>query len=241
MENRILAIKGTITLILNWKDLNLVYYFPINVVMFKKSINCRRFRQYQHCCCTGAWVTSIEVIQHSKYCDDAFTSKSSDNDPYDLLISDLSFKNRSSWKTDLTCGDELIEAVKKVQPIIKTIVFLNRDKSYRIKSLFNNLGLMPMFQKEETVPELQNAVETIYRKRWESDCVTYTTNDKSLHEIGLYISLKLLSKRIHPRRNFKRIQKYGNNTNGSSIEKRINKLKIYFKANNVHLIAMLKI
>jgi hypothetical protein len=32
---------------------------------------------------------SIEVIQHSKYCDDAFftSKKSPDNDPYDLLIS----------------------------------------------------------------------------------------------------------------------------------------------------------
>jgi hypothetical protein len=92
---------------------------------------------------------SIEVIQHSKYCDDAFTSKSlKDNDPYDLLISDLSFKI-DHRQNRLTCGDELIEAVKKIQPHIKTIVFSIEDKSYRIKSLFNNLGLMPMFQRKK--------------------------------------------------------------------------------------------
>jgi DNA-binding response OmpR family regulator len=58
---------------------------------------------------------SIEVIQHSKYCDDALQVKKStkDNDPYDLLISDLSFKRSSSR---LTCGDELIEAVKNSAP-----------------------------------------------------------------------------------------------------------------------------
>jgi hypothetical protein len=71
-----------------------------------------------------------------------------DNDPYDLLISDLSFKI-DHRQNRLTCGDELIEAVKKIQPHIKTIVFSIEDKSYRIKSLFNNLGLMPMFQRKK--------------------------------------------------------------------------------------------
>jgi hypothetical protein len=49
-------------------------------------------------------------------------------------------------------------------------------------------------------------------------------------------------KRIHPRRNFKEFKNTGIIPNGSSsIEKRINKLKIYFKANNnVHLIAIAK-
>jgi hypothetical protein len=37
-----------------------------------------------------------------------------DNDPYDLLISDLSFK--IDHRHRLTCGDELIEAVKKFSP-----------------------------------------------------------------------------------------------------------------------------
>jgi hypothetical protein len=41
-----------------------------------------------------------------------------DNDPYDLLISDLSFKI-DHRQNRLTCGDELIEAVKKFSLILK--------------------------------------------------------------------------------------------------------------------------
>jgi hypothetical protein len=100
-----------------------------------------------------------QVIQHSKYCDDAFTQKKAlkDNDPYDLLISDLSFKidhrqNRLRWWTYWKFKN------------IKTIVISLEDKSYRIKSLFNNLGINAYVSKgRNSIPELQNAVETIYR------------------------------------------------------------------------------
>jgi DNA-binding NarL/FixJ family response regulator len=192
---------------------------------------------------------SIEVIQHSKYCDDAFLQVKKalkDNDPYDLLISDLSFKT-DHRENRLTCGDELIEAVKKIQPHIKTIVFSIEDKSYRIKSLFNNLGINAYVSKgRNSIPELQNAVETIYRNDENQIALglNYTLNDKSLHEIESYdISLlKLLSNGYILEEISREFKNTGIIPNGSSsIEKRINKLKIYFKANNnVHLIAIAK-
>ena len=192
---------------------------------------------------------SIEVIQHSKYCDDAFLQIKKaiqDNDPYDLLISDLSFKT-DHRENKLTCGDELIEAVKKIQPDIKTIVFSIEDKSYRIKSLFNNLGINAYVSKgRNSIPELKNAVESIFKtdEKSISSGLTYTLNDKSLHEIEAYdISLlKLLSNGCILDEISVKFKNTGIIPNGSSsIEKRINKLKIYFKANNnVHLIAIAK-
>jgi two-component system capsular synthesis response regulator RcsB len=192
---------------------------------------------------------SIEVIQHSKYCDDAFLQIKKaiqDNDPYDLLISDLSFKT-DHRENKLTCGDELIEAVKKIQPDIKTIVFSIEDKSYRIKSLFNNLGINAYVSKgRNSIPELKNAVERIFKtdEKSISSGLTYTLNDKSLHEIEAYdISLlKLLSNGCILDEISVEFKNTGIIPNGSSsIEKRINKLKIYFKANNnVHLIAIAK-
>jgi DNA-binding NarL/FixJ family response regulator len=138
-----------------------------------------------------------------------------DNDPYDLLISDLSFKI-DHRQNRLTCGDELIEAVKKIQPHIKIIVFSIEDKSYRIKSLFNNLGINAYVSKgRNSIPELQNAVETIYRNDENQIALglNYTLNDKSLHEIeAMIFRFEVTIKRIHPRRNFKGVQKYGNNT-----------------------------
>ncbi|PKH68195.1 response regulator [Flavobacterium sp. ALD4] len=192
---------------------------------------------------------SIEVIQHSTYCDDAFLKIKKalqDNEPYDLLISDLSFKT-DHRENKLTCGEELIEAVKKIQPDIKTIVFSIEDKSYRIKSLFNNLGINAYVSKgRNSIPELKNAVESIFKtdEKSISSGLTYTLNDKSLHEIEAYdISLlKLLSNGCILNEISVKFKNTGIIPNGSSsIEKRINKLKIYFKANNnVHLIAIAK-
>jgi hypothetical protein len=89
-------------------------------------------------------------------------------------------------------------------------------------------------------------VESIFKtdEKNISSGLTYTLNDKSLHEIEAYdISLlKLLSKGCILDEISVEFKNTGIIPNGSSsIEKRINKLKIYFKANNnVHLIAIAK-
>jgi hypothetical protein len=137
--------------------------------------------------------------------------------------------------------------VKKIQPDIKTIVFSIEDKSYRIKSLFNNLGINAYVSKgRNSIPELKNAVESISKTDEQniSSGLPYALKDKSLHEIEAYdISLlKLLSKGCILDEISVEFKNTGIIPNGSSsIEKRINKLKIYFKANNnVHLIAIAK-
>ncbi|NGY38384.1 response regulator [Flavobacterium sp. XN-5] len=192
---------------------------------------------------------SVEEIQHSKYCDDALLKIKRallDNEPFDLLISDLSFKADHRENT-LTSGEELIEAVKKIQPDIKTIVFSIEDKSYRIKSLFNNLGINAYVSKSrQSIPELKSAVQSIFESNEKniSPELAYALNEKSFHEIEAYdISLlKLLSNGYILDEISVAFKNMGIIPNGSSsIEKRINKLKIYFKANNnVHLIAIAK-
>ncbi len=94
--------------------------------------------------------------------------------------------------------------------------------------------------------ELRKAIEGTYRneERILSSDLSFSFNDKSLIEIESYdISiLSLLAKGYileHISNEFKAMSITPNGT--SSIEKRINKLKIYFKANNnVHLIAIAK-
>jgi len=56
----------------------------------------------------------IPTIHHVKYCDDGLLKIKkalNDNEPYDLLITDLSFKS-DHRKATLTCGDELIEIIQ---------------------------------------------------------------------------------------------------------------------------------
>lgn len=192
---------------------------------------------------------SIAEIHSTKYCDDAFLKIKKaihDNAPYDLMISDLSFK--SDHREDkLTSGEELIEAVKKIQPDIKTIIFSIEDKSFRIKSLFNNLGINAYICKgRDSIEELQTAIQRIYDNEEVkiSNELALTLRDKTLFEIESYdISLlKSLSKGLTVEDISTEFKDSGIIPNGnSSLEKRINKLKVYFKANNnVHLIAITK-
>ena len=191
----------------------------------------------------------IIEIHQTKYCDDALLKIKKamyDNTPYDLLISDLSFKT-DHREEKLTSGEALIEAVKKVQPDIKIIAFSIEDKSFRIKSLFNNLGINAYISKgRDSIPELKKAIQRIYdnEEKVISTELSYALRNKSLFEIETYdISLlKLLSLGATLEEIAVTFKESGIIPNGnSSLEKRINKLKIYFKAsNNVHLIAIAK-
>ncbi len=192
---------------------------------------------------------SVSEIHHAKYCDDALLKVKRalhDNLPYDLLISDLSFKT-DHRENKLTSGDELIAAVKKLQPNIKTIVFSIEDKSFRIKSLFNDLGINAFVAKgRNSIPELKKAIQSVFNNDSKilSPELSHALRDKSLIEIETYdiLLLKSLSKGLILDEIALDFKNSGVIPNGSSsIEKRINKLKIFFKANNnVHLIAIAK-
>jgi CTP-dependent riboflavin kinase len=190
----------------------------------------------------------IPLIHHVKYCDEGLLKikKGLNEEPYDLLITDLSFK-ADHRKTILSSGEDLIESINHVQPQLKKIVFSIEDKSYRIKSLFNDHGINAYVSKgRNSINELKVAIERTFNneERILSSDLSFNFNNKSLIEIESYdISiLKLLAQGYileHISNEFKALSITPNGT--SSIEKRINKLKIYFKANNnVHLIAIAK-
>ncbi|MBF4467064.1 response regulator transcription factor [Flavobacterium sp. LC2016-12] len=191
----------------------------------------------------------IPTIHHVKYCDDGILRIKKaliEDAPYDLLISDLSFKS-DHRKTDLSSGEELIEAINIVQPSLKKIVFSIEDKSYRIKSLFHDLKINAYVSKgRNSINELRKAIEGTFRgeEKILSSDLSFSFNDKTLIEIESYdISiLKLLAQGYILENISSEFKSSSITPNGtSSIEKRINKLKIYFKANNnVHLIAIAK-
>ncbi|MFH6970855.1 DNA-binding transcriptional response regulator [Flavobacterium petrolei] len=191
----------------------------------------------------------ILEIHHAKYCDDAFLKIKKglhNSTPYDLLISDLSFKP-DHRESRFSSGEELIEAAKKLQPDLKTIVFSIEDKSFRIKSLFTNLEINAYVSKgRNSIPELKKTIQRIYNNKEEklSTELSLALRDNSLFEIESYdiALLKSLSKGFTLENISSEFKESGIVPNGSSsLEKRINKLKIYFKANNnVHLIAITK-
>ncbi|WP_432221016.1 response regulator [Flavobacterium sp. TMP13] len=190
---------------------------------------------------------SIDIlnIDVAKYCDDAFLKIKkgiTDNTPYELLITDLSFK-KDCRETNLHSGEDLIEAVKKIQPDIKTIVFSIEDKSYLISKLHTQLKIDAYVMKGRN--SIENLKQTVHKLYLQKEIkVTLAKGSIGLIEIDQYdVSLlKLLANGLSIQEisgEFSRQNCIPNST--SSIEKKINKLKIYFKAtNNVHLIALTK-
>ncbi|SEA73845.1 DNA-binding response regulator, NarL/FixJ family, contains REC and HTH domains [Flavobacterium gillisiae] len=191
----------------------------------------------------------VPEIQYAKYCDEALLKIKKahiDGTPFELLISDLSFKE-DHQVNKLNSGEELIAAVKQLFPNIKIIVFSIENRAHRIKLLFDELNIDGYVLKgRNTIYDLKRAIQKAYNNEPEniSPELLNLLQDKTTSEIDNYdvqlirhLSLGLSQEKMETV-----LKQEGISPNSiSSIEKRVNKLKIYFKANNtVHLIAIAK-
>lgn len=190
----------------------------------------------------------VEEIHYAKYCDDAllkYKKAFQDNEPYDLLISDLSFV-ADYRKVEIPSGEKLIEVIKKLNPDMKVIVYSVEDKSYTIKSLFEDQNIDAFVHKgRNSISQLKTAIESLlYNKKFISLELAHVLSGKSTNEIDNY-DIELLThlasgvalEEMEPL--FKKLNITPNSK--STIEKRVAKLKDYFKANNnIHLIAITK-
>lgn len=191
----------------------------------------------------------IVNFHHSKYCDDAFLKirkAIQDDEPYDLLISDLSFKT-DHREVKIANGDELIQNVRALQPTIKIIVYSVEDKSYRIKSLFENSGINGFILKSRnSIQELKKAVNQLLNSDqiYISPEIASVIQEKNNYEIDDFdiLIMKHLSLGIPQETMGETFKELGIKPNSkSTIEKRISKLKDFFKANNtIHLVSITK-
>ena len=179
-------------------------------------------------------------FQHSKYCDDAFLKIRAaihKNEPYDLLISDLSFKT-DHREVKIMNGDELVQKVRELQPDIKIITYSVEDKNYRIKSLFDKAEIDAFVLKGlNSIEELKKAIHitSTSDEKFISPEVASALQEKSNFEIDdLDIKiLKHLSSGTAQDEIIQIFKDLGVKPNSkSAMEKRISKLKDFFKANN---------
>lgn len=193
----------------------------------------------------------LEILnfQNTKYCDDAFLKIRKailDNEPYDLLISDLSFK-KDHREVKISCGDELVEKVRELQPDIKIIAYSVEDKSHRIKSLFENADIDGFVLKgRNSIEDLKKAIHitSTSDQKFISHEVASALQEKNNFEIDdLDIQiLKHLSSGTPQDEIIQIFKDLGIKPNSkSAMEKRLSKLKDFFKANNtVHLVSIAK-
>jgi two-component system capsular synthesis response regulator RcsB len=191
----------------------------------------------------------ITQVDHVKYCDDAILKMKKailDQQPYDLLISDLSFKE-DHRKVTIASGDDLIKEVRVIQPELPIVVYSVEEKSYRIQSLFADHNINGYVLKgPESIKQLKQALQVAAKEgeRFISPEIAHSIQNKTTHQIDQFDIeiLKHLAEGILQEEMETVFKQKGITPNSkSTIEKRISKLKIIFKANNaIHLIALAK-
>lgn len=191
----------------------------------------------------------IEHVESTMYCDDALLKikKATQQDmaPFELLITDLSFK-ADHRERNLTSGLELIDAARKINPSIKVIIFSIEDRPSKIKQIVSNHCI------DSFIPKGRNALKDLKK------AVIQTSEGKSYFPHNLNIHLKkenLLILENYDREILKRIatghtkddvsavlkEKEITPSSVSSIEKRLQKLYLSFNAKNtIHLISIVQ-
>ena len=185
---------------------------------------------------------------YTKYCDDAYLKMKKaalDNEPFELLITDLSFKITYRNET-LTSGEDLIAAVKNDQPDIKVIVYSIDERGYKIRHLIDDMNVDGYVSKgRDSATELLKAVNDVYYgKIYISKHLAHLKKPAlvtEMDELDLEI-IKLLADGLIQSEivdTFKLEQKKVSST--SSIEKRIIKMRTLLQARNTtHLISIAK-
>ena len=190
-------------------------------------------------------IINIEEVQ---YCDDAYLKikkAALDQDPIDLLITDLSYK-KDHRNQKITSGEALVAVVKKEFPDLKIIVYSIEDRLQKVRTLINKHQVNAYVCKgRKGLIELKTAINTVYNnKSYVSPQVSAALGAKTNLEIEDFdlellqqLSLGLSQDQISKYLKANKISPHSLST----IEKKINKLKIQFNANNtIHVVAISK-
>ena len=192
----------------------------------------------------------VNEIDKTPYCHEALLKIKralKDNDPFDLLISDLSFTTPNS-KNNINSGYELIPQVKTIQPNIKIIAFTVEDKQPNIKHLIEEIKIEGYVCKGiYGLTELKKAVNTVYNnQQYLCPVSSSALKQKNVIQLDNYEKkiLELIANGLTQKEISEHFKVSGISPNSkSAIEKRINRLKDILNANTqaqmVHLAYLL--
>jgi len=190
----------------------------------------------------------IKNTVHVQYCDDAhlrIKKALKDEEPFELLITDLSFKV-DHREQKYPSGEDLIEILKHVQPDLKIIVYSVEDRLQKVRYLIDKFGINAYVCKgRRGLKELSKAIDMVYQnEKYLSPQIEHAMRPQADLEIDDFDIM--LVKNLSNGLSQDEISGYFKNkkitpNSLSSIEKRLNRLKIQFKANNAtHLVAKVK-
>ncbi|KPM31262.1 Response regulator GacA [Croceitalea dokdonensis DOKDO 023] len=190
--------------------------------------------------------TAAREVEQALYCDEAylkFLRAQQTQQPFDLVITDLSFK-RDHRKSQINSGNELVKTLKAKQPDLKAIVYSVEDRSMKVKSLIKKYNIDGYVVKgREGLKHLIKAMDAIANnQKYLAPEVSSFIDRKTVFELDEYdiellrqLSLGLNQREISAFFQKKNIQPSGI----SSIEKKLNRLKLELNAKTVtQLVAM---
>lgn len=191
---------------------------------------------------------NIPEIVQVQYCDDALLKLKKgvlDKQPFQLLITDLSFK-KDHRNQQYTGGEDLIAIARKEFKSLDIIVYSIEDRLQRIKKLTKVYGINGYICKGRSgIKELKEGILTTAKgKAYFSPVIAQALkrkDDLNIDDFDIkllqYLAQGFIQEEISS-------QLRNNNITPNSlstIEKRINKMKILLKAQNaVQLIAVSK-
>ena len=168
-----------------------------------------------------------------------------DEQPYDLLITDLSFNNHLE-NTQIADGEALLREVHALQPDLKSIIYSIEDRPHKIRGYLESLSVNAYVLKgRESAFQMVEAIQTVHAGEcYLSPELSELLQASSSLEIDAYdlLLLKSLSEGYSQQEISKRFKKQAISPHSlSSIEKRINRLKEALSARNIpNLIAVAK-
>ncbi|PZR23308.1 MAG: response regulator [Flavobacterium psychrophilum] len=188
-------------------------------------------------------------IQTAKYCDEGYLKIKkalAEDTPFDIIITDLSFKDDPQKSIQLATGQALISRLYQEKFQQKIIVYAMDEKPYLIRSLLtDHLINAYVIKGRESTNELIEAIHSVVKgTTYISPEFVNILKQNSFFEIDEFdiMILKSLSEgntQEDISRSFKE-KKYPS-ASTSSIEKKINRLKLILKANNsIQLVAIAK-
>jgi len=190
----------------------------------------------------------VDQVIMSQYCDDAylkFLKSEKDNTPFDLLITDLSFKE--DYREDrISSGQQLIKKFREHNQQMPIIVYSVEERSTMIKNLIEKYGISAYVLKSRNgLKNMSEAVKAIQRgKSYLSQDLISSLKKKELFEVDDY-DITLLNHLSHGLTQDQISSYFGQKgvspSSLSSIEKRLNRLKIELKAKTtIQLVANAK-
>lgn len=216
--------------------------------MFKKVLVAEDMDSINHAVASVLREFNIKKVEHAQYCDKAWLlSKKAmmEEEPFDLLICDLSFK-KDHRNEKITSGRELIALLKHENPNLKIVVNSIEDHPQTVKTLWDSGNIEGYVCKDRNgMKDLKEAIIKVSSgEKYNSAGIEQALNQDNLlmlsdFEINIlnYISHGFTQDEIQDKLKEKRISP----NSKSAIEKRLKELRDQFNARTTpHLIGIVK-